>query len=102
MTAEEVEQAAAQAGPDSSIDLSELLYDQQQAAQLISTPVEVLAFADEEGVRCGRGGGADGAELSCHMLGWGCPCRVWCRSRVVLCSKPHRQMPSLWPCIGLA
>ena len=51
VTAEEVEQAAAQAGPDSSIDLSELLYDQQQAAQLIATPVEVLAFADEEGVR---------------------------------------------------
>ena len=69
MTLEEVERAAEQAGPDSSIDLSELLYDQQQAAQLIATPIEVLAFADEEGVRCGLGHGWAGSQLVSCLCG---------------------------------
>ena len=60
VTLEEVEAAAAQKGAEQSIDLSELLYDQQQAAQLISAPVQVLAFSDEEGVRCVWVGGAAG------------------------------------------
>lgn len=38
------------AGIDGGLDLAELLYD-QQTAQLISTPVQVVAFSDEEGVR---------------------------------------------------
>ncbi|PSC67377.1 Allantoate deiminase [Micractinium conductrix] len=48
----EVERVVAHArttGAD--IDVSELLYDQGQASQLFATPVRVIAFADEEGVR---------------------------------------------------
>lgn len=52
VTAEEVEQAvAASRASGQPVELAELLYDQGQASQLISTPVRVIGFADEEGVR---------------------------------------------------
>lgn len=55
VSAEEVEAAvetlgSPRGGLDGGLDLAELLYD-QQAAQLIHTPVQVVAFSDEEGVR---------------------------------------------------
>jgi len=54
MSAEEVERAVLEAGRQRSgegLDIAELLYDQGQAAKLIASPVRVIAFADEEGVR---------------------------------------------------
>jgi hypothetical protein len=55
VTSEEVEAAvetlgSPRSGLDGGLDLAELLYD-QQTAQLIHTPVQVVAFSDEEGVR---------------------------------------------------
>lgn len=37
--------------PGLVLDLAELLYDQAQARHLVATPVHLVAFSDEEGVR---------------------------------------------------
>ncbi|KAL4419269.1 hypothetical protein ABPG77_004827 [Micractinium sp. CCAP 211/92] len=52
VSAAEVERAvAAAAASGEGLDLADLLYDQAQAGRLIATPVRVIGFADEEGVR---------------------------------------------------
>lgn len=52
MTAAEVERAVASAAAaGQGLDLADLLYNQAQAGRLIASPVRVIGFADEEGVR---------------------------------------------------
>lgn len=52
VSAAEVERAVAEAAASGEVlDLADLLYNQAQAGRLIASPVRVIGFADEEGVR---------------------------------------------------